>query len=195
MNFKEKNIYHIYNRGNNSQKIFFEKANYLYFLNLTQKFILPHAEILAWCLMPNHFHFMIYANEMSIEQLTKRTIPLQRLSEGFRLLLSSYTKAINSRYQRNGSLFQQKTKSKNLYDGRGNYIEQAFHYIHQNPAKALLCKQLHEWEFSSYRDYAGLRNGKLCNKTLAEQLLNLDIQKFEEYSNSFCKDFNEEKIM
>ena len=111
MNFKEKDIYHIYNRGNNSQKIFFEKANYLYFLKLTQKFISPYTEILAWCLMPNHFHFMIYANVMSVEQLKERTIPLQRLSEGLRLLLSNYTKAINSRYHRKGSLFQQKVKT------------------------------------------------------------------------------------
>ncbi len=59
MNFNEKEIYHIYNRGNNSQLIFFEKENYNHFLRLVKKFLLPNCEILAWCLMPNHFHFLI----------------------------------------------------------------------------------------------------------------------------------------
>ncbi|MEJ7611088.1 MAG: hypothetical protein WKF88_07915 [Ferruginibacter sp.] len=94
-----------------------------------------------------------------------------------------------------GSLFRRRTKSKNLNEGKNNYVEQAFHYIHQNPVKALLCNELHEWDFSSYRDYAGLRNGKLCNKELTEQLLNLDIERFEEYSKSFCGDLNEKEIM
>ena len=195
MHFHEKDIYHIYNRGNNSQQIFFERENYLYFLRLTKKFLSPAGEILAWCLMPNHFHFMIYANEISTKTLENRNFPIQRLSESLRLLLSSYTKAINYRYHRNGNLFQQKTKSKNLYDGEDNYVEQAFHYIHNNPVKATLCNKPAEWEFSSYRDYEGLRNGTLCNKVLVLQLLNLEMENFEAYSNSFLGDVDERKIL
>ena len=62
MKFYQGNIYHVYNRGNNSQKIFFEEENYIYFLKKMRRFLLPHCDILAWCLMPNHFHWMINVN-------------------------------------------------------------------------------------------------------------------------------------
>ena len=87
-----------------------------------------------------------------------------------------------------GSLFQQKTKSKNLNEGKINYAEQAFNYIHQNPVKAGLCKVMEEWEFSSYRDYAGLRTGKLCNKEFAAQLLEFNMEDFKAYSKNFAEE-------
>ena len=66
MEFEPGHLYHVFNRGNNSQKIFFTPANYLYFLNKVKTKILPHADILAWCLMPNHFHLMIHVNEKEL---------------------------------------------------------------------------------------------------------------------------------
>ena len=51
--------YHIYNRGNNRENLFVQARNYPYFLRLYAKYILPVAETFAYCLMPNHFHFLI----------------------------------------------------------------------------------------------------------------------------------------
>ena len=73
MIFESGHIYHIYNQGNNRQKIFFRDANYLYFLNKIRKHILPHADILAWCLMPNHFHLMIYVHDVEISSTHQMT--------------------------------------------------------------------------------------------------------------------------
>jgi hypothetical protein len=56
----------IYNQGNNRQKIFFKK-NYLFFLNKIREHILPYANILFWCLMPNHFHLMVHVNKVEAE--------------------------------------------------------------------------------------------------------------------------------
>ena len=67
MDFAEGHIYHIYNRGNNSQMVFFTRENYLFFLEKLRKYILLHTDILAWCLMPNHFHLMISVNRIEIE--------------------------------------------------------------------------------------------------------------------------------
>ncbi len=59
MNFLESEFYHLYNRGNQQQTIFFNTENYLYFLRKVRRDIVPYCDILAYCLMPNHFHFLI----------------------------------------------------------------------------------------------------------------------------------------
>jgi putative transposase len=66
MYFEQGYIYHIYNQGNNRQKIFFREENYYFFLQKIKRYILPYADILAWCLMPNHFHLMVLVNETEI---------------------------------------------------------------------------------------------------------------------------------
>lgn len=66
MNFQQGDLYHIFNQGNNRQKIFFTRDNYLFFLTKIKNHILPHADIIAWCLMPNHFHLMIYVHTLEI---------------------------------------------------------------------------------------------------------------------------------
>ena len=53
------NYYHVYNRGNNSEDLFRENTNYLYFLELLKKYLLPVVDIYAYCLMSNHFHLLI----------------------------------------------------------------------------------------------------------------------------------------
>jgi hypothetical protein len=57
--------YHIYNRGINGENLFREKANYLYFLKLYDKYIEHVAETFAWCLMPNHFHLLVRIKDES----------------------------------------------------------------------------------------------------------------------------------
>lgn len=143
--------------------------------------LLPHCHLLAWCLMPNHFHWMVQVRDdyepMKNQQPSNKNRPLvQPLNNSISTLLSSYTKAVNNMYDRTGSLFQRRTKSKNLspeLKTDDNYPLICFLYIHQNPLRAGLVEKLKDWTFSSYRDYSGLRNGKLCNKKLATNLLDL----------------------
>jgi putative transposase len=67
MDFASGHIYHVYNRGNNSQTIFYTRENYLFFLEKLRVHILSHADVLAWCLMPNHFHLMILVKQVEVE--------------------------------------------------------------------------------------------------------------------------------
>jgi len=170
-------FYHIYNRGNNRQRIFFNRENYIYFLLKVRKHFIPHLDILTYCLMPNHFHFLAY---------TKPSFEKKAFSNSLKVMLRSYTRAINKQEGRVGSLFQQNTKIKSLeYDTHGMTLSHAmsskkdmhpficFHYIHQNPIKAGLVSRMEDWEMSSFKDYAGLRNGSLCNKQLAYDLLEI----------------------
>jgi len=80
--------YHIYNRGNNRQCIFFHPENYLYFLRGIKKYVCPLATVVAYCLMPTHYHLLL------------------RIKSALMRLSVSYTKAINKRFERVGSLFQ-----------------------------------------------------------------------------------------
>jgi putative transposase len=188
MNLYQNELFHIYNRGNNRQQIFFNRENYLYFLEKVNLFLKPHADILAWCLMPNHFHFMVYISpEKDVKELSK----------GIQVILRSYTRGVNKEQGRTGSLFTQNTCSKALYNQFGEYkipySETCFHYIHQNPMKAGLVTLMEDWEFSSFRDYTGLRNGKLINRSVTNKFIEIpqDVTLF--YHNSY-ENLNENLI-
>jgi REP element-mobilizing transposase RayT len=193
MHFVPGNIYHIYNRGNNQQRIFFGRRNYLFFLKKVKKELTPHCDILAWCLMPNHFHLMVYYPEATPGKPCSKDYRMPRgvgivqpINRSIATVLSSYTKAINREQRRTGSLFQQKTKAKPLTgDANTDYPFVCFHYIHQNPLRARLVAQLEDWEFSSFRDYAGLRGGTLANKALACQFIGVPSQAGAFYDQSY----------
>jgi putative transposase len=177
MNFEHDKGYHVYNRGNTKQKIFFTRDNYLFFLSKVRKEWLPYTDILAYCLMPNHFHFLIVPKENGcqiVESISNKT-SIQFLSKAIGKTLSSYTRAINNELQKTGNLFQRKTKAKLLVSDTPfyesfDYLTICTNYIHFNPVKADLVNIESEWEFSSFRDYAGLRGGTLCNKRLLYKL-------------------------
>jgi len=127
MDFANGQIYHVFNRGNNSQTIFFSPENYLFFLEKLRNHILPHAAILAWCLMPNHFHLMISVNCLEVEigertnvdasegftlseTLTKPS-KKRTLNDSIGIMLRSYSRAIQKQQKITGSLFQKETKA------------------------------------------------------------------------------------
>jgi len=127
MHFEPREFYHVYNRGNNRQPIFFNERNYLFFLKKVKKQLLPFSEIIAYCLMPNHFHFLLRPNDNGLkERNTFGGKPMQELAYRIGILLSSYSQAINKQNKTTGSLFQQKTKAKILYEvnngGRISYF-------------------------------------------------------------------------
>ncbi|MEM6770275.1 MAG: hypothetical protein AAF597_06825 [Bacteroidota bacterium] len=160
--------------------------------------IIPYADILCYCLMPDHFHFLLRPKpEGCLPSPSKKVWSgsskeqqyQQMLSHQIKTLLSSYTKAFNRRYNRRGSLFQAKTKAKPGYEDflpEGfelvdeipftqfmPYLQNCFHYIHNNPVVAHYALIATDWEYSSAVDYAGLRDGTLCNYALTEQLLGI----------------------
>ncbi|MBN2891438.1 MAG: transposase [Bacteroidales bacterium] len=186
MHFEKGNLYHVYNMGNNRQKIFFSDENYLFFLRKIRTIVKPACEILAYCLMPNHFHFMLMATEKSEVYVNKSG--LQILSRKIGTMQSSYTQAINKEKGTVGSLFRQKTKAKNLrqvidFPNRNDdYALTCFDYIHYNPINAGLVVGAEEWKYSSYSDYIGLRNGSLINKSLAFEVLGIEDDYYVDFS-------------
>ncbi|MDZ4747734.1 MAG: transposase [Saprospiraceae bacterium] len=184
MKLKSGEIYHVYSRGNNRQRVFYDRENYLLFLSKIRVYLSPQCDMLAYCLMPNHFHFLVHANKKSARVfrrthiLTNSSITpkpkMSMFSKGLQLLLSSYAKSINRRYTRSGSLFRQNTKWKKTSDEMFSldYSLSCFSYIHYNPVTAGLVNSPEDWEFSSYREYAGLtRDEPICNLELGKSLL------------------------
>ncbi|HEV7382623.1 MAG TPA: hypothetical protein VGN64_22660 [Dyadobacter sp.] len=80
MNFELHKVYHVYNRGNQRQTTFFDDNDYLLFLRKIREQILPVTDILAWCLMPNHFHLMIHTTEKGCQNRISDSNEIQELS-------------------------------------------------------------------------------------------------------------------
>lgn len=194
----ENHIYHVYNRGNNRQTIFFSRENYLFFLKKVRSHLLPVCEMLAYCLMPNHFHFLVKTDGRSVAQAARsnRDIAITAFSRGMRTLLSSYAQAIQKQENRSGSLFQQKTKYKQVSSEWSweDYTLVCFRYILRNPVSAGIVPHPADWEFSSYRDLAGLREGTLCNKQLIYSELSLNLNTLDEVLDVPLEPWELEKI-
>ena len=163
MNIIQDETYHIYNQGNNQERLFYEDVDYIHFLKLFRKYVLPNCNVLAYCLMPNHFHFLIHATEDSARIKPVGNIDSCKLANGFRFLQSNYAQYLNKKQKRSGSLFRQRTKAKSMADGDANYAFIAFQYIHQNPMKAELVARMENWIYFLFTGYVGLRNGTILH--------------------------------
>ena len=68
MNFYPQQLFHIYNQGNNRQQVFFTAEHYEFFLWKMRAHLLPFGELVAWCLMPNHFHWLFNVQQVALER-------------------------------------------------------------------------------------------------------------------------------
>jgi len=150
--FAEGHFYHIYNRGAQKQRIFYEAENYLYLLKLLKKNVAKYSiTLIAYCLMPNHYHFLMRVEKNGdLAKCVARTF-------------NSYVQAINKRYKRKGSLFTERFKS--IHIDKEAYLIYLCRYIHGNPLRAGLVDQLENWAFSNYLEFVGLRQGHLFSPT------------------------------
>ena len=140
--------YHIYNRGVNRQPIFFVKENWSQFLTLLhQYFTREKVNILAYCLMPNHYHLLVY---LKIDSFG---------NEVMQPFTVAFAKSINNQHNRVGPLFQGPFKNQTV--DQENYLLHLTRYIHLNPVTAGIVSRPEDWIYSSYREYIGMRNGSL----------------------------------
>lgn len=159
--------YHIYNRGNNRERIFFETDNYLYFLKKIKEYLIPVADVLVYCLMPTHYHILgrikLAAQTSEISEISEVLKPKPSpISNAMMKLSVSYTKAINKRFQRVGALFQGQFQAKPILTS--SYLLNLCRYIHGNPVKDGLVADIAQWPYSNYLEWIGERNGTLVDK-------------------------------
>jgi putative transposase len=184
MNFQPGHIYHIYNQGNNKQMLFHDGDDYTCFQKLTQATLHKAAGIIAYCFMPNHFHFLVMTDARCNEPIRQGNLLIDPVTNSIRKLLSSYARIHNTKYDQSGSVFRQKTKARqlstdqNMAVGNTDAYLNCFNYIHQNPLKAGLVTRVEDWEYSSFNDYAGLREVSFVAKKLAAEICGYDTRRF-----------------
>jgi putative transposase len=157
--------YHVYNRGINRGRIFFEERNYDYFLQLYVQHVAPIAETYAYCLLPNHFHLLVRIRDLSgFPNLTGlgRKAPSQHFSNFF----NAYAKAFNRTYNRTGSLFERPFGRLRVTSDA--YFVQLVVYIHHNPQKHGLVDDFRDWARSSYHALLSERPTRLEREAVLE---------------------------
>ncbi len=150
-------VYHIYNRGVNKRNIFKTDKNYQYFLKLYFERIGPLVDTYAWCLMNNHFHFMvrIKTRKEIIKYLSGSFAPDRimgfKVSKQFSNFFVAYAKAFNNQEKRKGALFERpfcRIEVSNL-----DYYKHLVVYIHRNPVHHGFVNHPRDYEYSSFHNY------------------------------------------
>ena len=147
-------FYHIYNRGNNRENIFFQERNYAYFLELWWKHVSPIAETWAFCLLRNHFHAVVWIKEQSnlsgLQNLTGLSPKLKEPSQYFSNFFNAYARGVNIATQRTGALFERPFKR--IPVNSEAYLMRLIVYVHQNPQKHNFEDDFRNWNYSSYHE-------------------------------------------
>ncbi len=170
--FQPSSFFHVYNHGNGDDNIFRSDENYLYFLSKYELHIIPFSDIYAYCLMPNHFHFLLRIQDEDLlihyfkldngpESLEK--LP-ELISKKFSNCFNAYSKAFNKRYERIGRLFRSSLKRKQV--DNENYLRELVRYIHYNPIHHGFVKNLTDWPYSSYHSFINREAGRIERKTV-----------------------------
>ena len=158
--------YHIFNRGNNRENIFFESDNYRYFLNLYAKYINPIAETYAYALLPNHFHFLLKINDE--EHLSEKiwTEHRNKIHQPFSNWFNAYAKATNLAYGRVSSLFEDRFERVKVKSDAN--FTRLIYYLHANPQKHKYVKDFRTYPHTSYHSLLSDKPTNLARETVLE---------------------------
>jgi REP element-mobilizing transposase RayT len=176
-------IYHIILRGINKQRIFEDDEDNLCFLDKLETYKdISGFELYAYCLMSNHLHLLIKEGE-------------EPLSITFRRIGASYVHWYNWKYSRTGHLFQDRFKSEPVETDE--YFLTVMRYIHQNPLKAGIVKEVQAYPWSSYLEFS--QKSVICNTKFVLDMFSVDHQKalkmwfafIQENNNDQCVEYDD----
>jgi putative transposase len=183
LNLEPDNYYHIYNRGVNSNPIFKNEDNYHFFLKQFSKYLTNICDVCSYCLMPNHFHFLLKIKSKEevmafVENILK---PNKISNEGLHStqniaskqmgkFISSYSQAFNSVHGQHGALLESPFKRKKI--DSEEYLKNLILYIHKNPAD--LDVDFRTYKFSSYSAILSTSKTKIKRDEVIELFGGLD---------------------
>lgn len=144
-------LYHITSRGNARENIYVDDEDRETFLILLAKACNRYDWYChAFCLMGNHYHFLIETGTPS-------------LSKGMQYINGSYTQTYNRRHKRVGHVFQGRFKA--ILVEKESYLLELARYIVLNPLRARMVRSAQDWKWSSYRSTAGFDHNSDCLTT------------------------------
>lgn len=177
--------YHVYARGVDKREIFLDDWDKAYFISLLKRYLSDEQEIsrgrvypnyasqvdlLAYCLMDNHFHLLVYQEDMG------------SVSGFMRSLMTSYSRYFNLKYERTGALFETKYRASRISNDA--YLIHISRYIHLNPP------QWKTYEYSSIRDYLYGEKTEWLSTTRIRNLFSGTVEYLE-----FLEDYKEHRRM
>ena len=144
--------YHIYNRAVGDSLLFRTHSDYYYFLEKLKRFLKGIGNLLAYSLLPNHFHllFAIEAEAKLPIEITSAKSVSNAISNQFGNLFNSYSRSYNRAHNRHGKLFEQQFSRKQIKDDF--QLIQTIYYIHRNPVHHNLSATMSDWKYSSYNE-------------------------------------------
>ena len=163
---QEDHFYHIYNRTNGDDYLFIEPENYRFFLEKWKLYLIDYVDTYAYCLMSNHFHFIIWVKKVNEDFRNKvaqeGTVAAQKflsntvdingfLEDQFKRFFNSYAAALNKQQNRHGSLFQKRFKR--VHIGSLQVLLDKICYVHHNPIHHNAGISYDCWQYSSYGVY------------------------------------------
>jgi putative transposase len=177
--FRAGEYYHVYNRGDNRERIFLDEQDFFNFLKRLKISLglvtdpklrirsvpLGSFEVLAYCLMDNHYHMLIQQKaETAISTLINK-------------VSTSYAKYFNAKYKRVGNIFQDTFRAKHI--DNDSYLTYLSAYIHANPTNPFA------YAYSSLPEYLGVRNGNLCNPNVVLDYFEQDREKYKVFVQGY----------
>lgn len=179
--------YHAYSRGVAKQPVFLDDEDYVFFLGLLKRYLSDQPAInssrtpypwynnrlnlLAFCLMSNHIHLLIYQYDENA------------LKEFMRSVMTSYSMYFNRKYKRVGPVFQSRYRA-SLID-HDNYLQHISRYIHLNPRN---------WQRYKYSSLPYYLDQKKAEWVKPDIIMSLFANNKKQYID-FMKDYEEYKSM
>lgn len=146
--FESECFYHVFNHARGKDNLFDIDKEYQIFMELISKYILDIAHIYAYCLLPNHFHFLVQNKEVELPDNFANKHESDFISHQWGNVQNTFSKKKNYRTGNRGGLFCQSI-NRNLITSE-EYLQMCIVYIHNNPVKHGFCDAPDKWKFSSF---------------------------------------------
>ena len=155
--YADEHTYHIYNRGAHRSSIFRKQAHYFKCIELLGKYSAQYrVSLVAYCLMPNHYHILVRQDLGG------------SISRFLRTTFNAYVQYFNTLERHSGTLFQGPAKSKLIVSDA--HLMRSLAYIHTNPVRASLVRNVRDWEYSDYASWSGDSDAHFASKLLRDSL-------------------------
>lgn len=182
--FYEEGIFHVYNRTNNKEQLFKCDENMLFFLKQYTKYLQPFLDTFCWCLLPNHFHFLVRVKtaeeiksylcslpEDALKPVEKKYLNDKATAElllefEWKRFFTSYSMAFNKQQKRTGNLFHRPFKRVEV--NKESHFTQVIVYIHANAVKHQLCKDFTTYKWSSWETMITNHPTQVCRQEVLE---------------------------